>query len=641
MKKFFVVLFSLIFLAGCGTEAPVEIAPEKVPPKAVKVLKIVPQKFAPVFEISGNLQPEVSATIAAEVSGRVEEILKTEGEKVTEGKSLLTFSADENQVRISLENAQKSFSNAARNLDLVKIAAEKNETAAKISLRQAEISLETAQKNHENTLNSNEQILLAAKTALQIAEKNSTDSDENLIKSGDDLAESARVAVDSARVVFFDALQGIDMNFCFSSSDKFQCTGGGLGMKDVTTLNRAKNLFRPADYYFAEFVKNFQSIEKSENLDQWITILDEAIGIGRRVREVLDATDAILRYSTTGANFTQSDLNSLETQNTSLKNLTEAQISSLNSMRQSIQDFKIQKPQTTEGLDLSVVQAGANLKQLEAETASAQNSSTANLEIAEESLTAAQNALASTQKSNELQIQSAKTQFDAAEKSLAAAQLSFEKLTIAAPFEGVVTDISVEKGETVSAGRAVAVVAQTENLKLVGEIAPEAAAQISLDSAVEVFNSAGEKLNSPAQISKIYPTADPLTRRVKIEVKIENFTGAVFANTFAKVKITAGKASKVIAIPPSALFEKNPAAIFVVNFSAGKNIVERREVILARRGDNLIEIADGLKNGEIILKERVISLENRDEIEILNSKEISAKELEEDLIEKKIEKDFK
>ena len=99
MKRF-VIPFSVAILAvatGCGGEATVdaESTPEARDLRAsVTVMPVTPKPFVHQFAVQGNVETDRNATVTAEFSGLVEEILVREGDRVREGQALLRLNTD-------------------------------------------------------------------------------------------------------------------------------------------------------------------------------------------------------------------------------------------------------------------------------------------------------------------------------------------------------------------------------------------------------------------------------------------------------------------------------------------------------------------------------------------------------------------
>jgi len=644
-KKFASLALAMVLtlqLAGCSSDGDRDAPTPKNEEQPVGVVpfQMREMNFVPTFEISGTLKAKNEMTMAAEVSGTAEKILHKEGDRVQAGDVLAIFKHDDNNARVNFEAASRALANAANTLSLTENSAEENEKSANLAVEQAEISLQAAQKTHEKTGVSNSEQIKSAQAAvetaaanLQIAENNLQDAEENFGKSETDLLENAENTLQAAMVVFFDSLQAADSNLCFSSGDKFTCSGG-FSAKEPTLLTEGKNLFRPANFNFEQFKnqsKDFSNLENSKS------ILQSAKAIGQEIRTVLKVIDEIIRNSVPSAALSETQLETLNTQNTSLKNLLEAQITAITSAVQAIDDFSIGKPQSLQNLELvlnvaenQMTQAQANLANIRSSLEISTISTSSQVEIAKKNLESAQVALESVRKSNQISIQGAQGAFDSAKQAFDSASISFEKLSPTSPTGGTVSQVFFEQGDSIAAGSAIFTIAEIETLTLTGEIEPEAALQIAAGDLVEIFTN-GQQLEAQAKVAKVFPTANEQTRRVKVEIEVDNAERSIFPNTFATAKIFGQSRDDILAIPVGALFEKNPPSVFVIE----NDTITSRIVETGIQSQQIFQIENGLQKGEVIVRDRVVGLENGQKVMVLPEGEFELLPIEKEIAQQK------
>ena len=103
----------LCALAGCGREQPP--AAETSPPLAVRIAPVTKKERAAGEEVVGTVRPKLQAVIEAKVSGRIETLAVTPGQKVKAGDLLAQLDAREIQAR--LDQARAVRDQAARELE--------------------------------------------------------------------------------------------------------------------------------------------------------------------------------------------------------------------------------------------------------------------------------------------------------------------------------------------------------------------------------------------------------------------------------------------------------------------------------------------------------------------------------------------
>jgi RND family efflux transporter MFP subunit len=117
------VLFALIALAivltGCGRGHPSSSQPAKpLPSVEVRAMKVERQDLASFQEVVGTVRAKTRATLAAKVSGRIEELPVVLGQKVKSGELIARLDAGDikarlEQARASLEQAERDWQRAS------------------------------------------------------------------------------------------------------------------------------------------------------------------------------------------------------------------------------------------------------------------------------------------------------------------------------------------------------------------------------------------------------------------------------------------------------------------------------------------------------------------------------------------------
>ena len=89
------------------------------------------------------------------------------------------------------------------------------------------------------------------------------------------------------------------------------------------------------------------------------------------------------------------------------------------------------------------------------------------------------------------------------------------------------------------------------------------------------------------------------TRTIPVRVELANPGTLLKPGMFAQVELAAATAGKVLAVPVSAVIDSGTRQIVLVQVKEGR--FEPREVKLGARGENQVEVRDGVREGEEVV----------------------------------------
>ena len=100
-------------------------------------------------------------------------------------------------------------------------------------------------------------------------------------------------------------------------------------------------------------------------------------------------------------------------------------------------------------------------------------------------------------------------------------------------------------------------------------------------------------------VTFIYPSVDEKTRTIKVRAEVANPKGELKPEMFADVTIRA-RPRTVLQVPDDAILESGTRNVVFV--SAGEGKLVPREVSVGDHGAGVVEIRDGLKEGELVVR---------------------------------------
>jgi len=195
----------------------------------------------------------------------------------------------------------------------------------------------------------------------------------------------------------------------------------------------------------------------------------------------------------------------------------------------------------------------------------------------------------------EAAVASAKAGFDttrsgiqSAEAAVASAEKEIERLTIRAPFAGLLETDTAELGSLLQPGAACATIIQLDPIKLVAFVPETEWSRVHLGApAMARLISGREVMGAVTYLSR---SADPLTRTFRVEVEVANSDLSIADGQTAEILIGADGALAHL-LPQSALTLNDEGALGVRAVGAG-NIVEFHPVTLIRDTVDGVWLAD-------------------------------------------------
>ncbi len=184
----------------------------------------------------------------------------------------------------------------------------------------------------------------------------------------------------------------------------------------------------------------------------------------------------------------------------------------------------------------------------------------------------------------------------AAELSVAQQRLA-DTLT-AAPFAGFVQERHVARGSFVQVGDPVVTLVRSGRLRFRGTMPERHAQRLALGQEVTLSI---ESLPAPLVVSvtRISPVVDELSRSLMFEAEVPNEEGLLRTGLFAEAEVVVDPTAQSLVVPATAVIEF-AGAEKVWKVVDGRTV--EQIVLTARRSEKGVEIIDGLKPGDIVLK---------------------------------------
>ena len=207
----------------------------------------------------------------------------------------------------------------------------------------------------------------------------------------------------------------------------------------------------------------------------------------------------------------------------------------------------------------------------------------------------ADNALESA-KRNDLAAQAA---LEDAKSRLASAQKNLDNTVIKAPYDGVVSERQVNAGDIVSPGSPLFTLVDPGTMRLEGAVPADQLGLVHVGSPVKFVVSGYPGRDFTGTITSVFPSADPMTRQVRLYVRIPNAGNGLVAGLYATGRVSSSTRQGLTV--PAAAVDQRGVKPLVTRLKNGKAEVVEVSLGMRDEGSDVVEIRSGLAAGDTLL----------------------------------------
>jgi RND family efflux transporter MFP subunit len=217
-----------------------------------------------------------------------------------------------------------------------------------------------------------------------------------------------------------------------------------------------------------------------------------------------------------------------------------------------------------------------------------------------------------------LAYEAADAQLKQARAAVNLARYSLDVSLMKAPFSGVVASKNAEVGDVInpmmggfSPTSGVLTLMDFSRVKIEIDATQQDVARIKKGQPAQLRVTALPNRIFQGRVSMVNITADPVSKKFRVEVNVDNPDLALRPNTFGEVSLEVSTHEHALVIPQKAVLENK--YVFRVK---DDNTVERVELSLGLQNSDRIEVINGLKEGDLVVVEGNFGLEDGTQIEI-------------------------
>ena len=213
----------------------------------------------------------------------------------------------------------------------------------------------------------------------------------------------------------------------------------------------------------------------------------------------------------------------------------------------------------------------------------------------------------------------AQSDYEAAELNYKVSKSSYDNLLentiLRSPITGVVTARYYDRGDMYGMASPIFTVQQITPVKILVGISEGDYTKVSKGDKVTLSVDALPGKTFSGTIKRIYPTIDPMTHTVNVEVQVPNTDRQLRPGMYAKVNVTFGH-NRSIVVPDAAVVRLQGSGqrnVFVVE----NGVAVQKAVSLGRHFDGQYEILSGIEVGEMVVVKGGSSLSNGANVEVI------------------------
>ncbi|HTD03888.1 efflux RND transporter periplasmic adaptor subunit [Undibacterium sp.] len=173
------------------------------------------------------------------------------------------------------------------------------------------------------------------------------------------------------------------------------------------------------------------------------------------------------------------------------------------------------------------------------------------------------------------------------------------RLTITAPLSGVVAELAVREGMTVTAGAPMFRINGLATIWVNADIPENLAAQVRPGNAVEARTPSLPGTVFKGKVGAILPQVDPATRTLKARIELANPAGQLVPGMFATLNFSSEARKDILLVPTEALIQTGTRS--VVMMAQGDGRFMPADVETGAEANGQTEIRKGLEAGQKVV----------------------------------------
>lgn len=560
---------------------------------------------------TGTVKSTDEISLSFEVSGKLAELSVAVGESVVKGQVLARLVSTDLQTQV--EQAAAQLASAQSGLNKLFAGSSREEIAiSEQNLESARIAYKASQNAYQNTIDQTNRDVTIAELAVKTAEDELTSAEDNLqntlLSQGQSIANYRDSAYRVSEDQYFLAQKALDtINQILTDGDK-QTT---FGIQNSSMIPVAQQSFQKAQAqgafaWSALQTAKFQTDEKSllNAMDQTLVFIQNTAGALNDIFTVLLYTPSSSGYTATEL---ASDKSSIQSQQSTMATASSTTLTAKSNYTNAkaadigVVDTAKSKVEAAEN---SLEKAKNNLTSSQITAKTKQDSARSDMESKASAVKTAQAQLNLTRANpREADVSAQRAIIAQYAALLSERKNALAKAELLASADGVITDISFDEGEYVSALSPFLILHGSDVVYIETSISEADIALVNRDDAVEfTFDAFGPGEIFHGKVDFVDPAETVISDVVYYQVKIvfDASDERIKTGMTANVDIAADQKQSVVLVPQRAVSYRE--GVSFIKVLVNENFAEDRIVKTGLRGDSgMVEVVSGVSEGENVV----------------------------------------
>lgn len=194
---------------------------------------------------------------------------------------------------------------------------------------------------------------------------------------------------------------------------------------------------------------------------------------------------------------------------------------------------------------------------------------------------------------------------------------NFALSPVDSPISGVVLSTPLKTGTKVTTSTVVTTIGDTSRLQITAPVGEKYIEGLVPGLVAQVFLAGYPDAVFSSHVAKVSPVVDKDTRTKDTILFFDNYDARINAGMYATIKLYTKDYVGVPVVPKDSVVSNAPDDSYVFVIDGGK--ATKRAVVVGKTVDNLIQITQGVQEGEDVATEGILSLSDGSQVKVLTS----------------------